>query len=146
MYYIFVENDEIIGKGQARCLNLQNIEVSEELYNDYETDKYIYSNGAIVPNPNYAEIKQQEEQDRVNRLTMTALDFINVLKTAGLTALQIKEYLDANIELDQQLKYCQNVYCGVVKQLCPLSLGDVTITADEVEKAFKLKNGEQVAN
>lgn len=85
-----------------------------------------------------------KEQERIARLTMTALDFINVLKQAGLTAQQIKDYLDANIELDQQLKYCQNVYCGVVLQLCPLEIEDtgITLTAEDVIKAFKIKNGE----
>ena len=85
-----------------------------------------------------------QEQERIARLTMTALDFIGVLKQTGLTALQIKEYLDANIELDMQLKYCQNVYCGVVCQLCPLSFGDITITQEDIIRAFKIKNGENV--
>ena len=143
-YYFYIENDKINGKGQAKCLNLTCVEVTQEVYNDYEQDKYIYENGEIVLNPQFEEIKAQEERERVGNLTMTALDFVNVLKQAGLTALQIKEYLDANIELDQQLKYCQNVYCGVVYQLCPLTVGDITITQEDVIKAFKIKNGESV--
>ncbi len=143
-YYFYIENDKIVGKGQAKCLNLTCVEVTQEVYNDYEQDKYIYEDGEIVLNPQFEEIKAQEERERVGNLTMTALDFVNVLKQAGLTALQIKEYLDANIELDQQLKYCQNVYCGVVYQLCPLTVGDITITQEDVIKAFKIKNGESV--
>lgn len=143
-YYFYIENDKIVGKGQAKCLNLTCVEVTQEIYNDYESDKYIYENGEIVLNPQFEEIKAQEERERVGHLTMTALDFVNVLKQAGLTALQIKEYLDANIELDQQLKYCQNVYCGVVCQLCPLTMEDITITQEDVIRAFKIKNGESV--
>lgn len=109
--------------------SIEETEVEYELYNGSYLTK--------------EEIKAKE-RERIARLTMTALDFINVLKQAGLTALQIKEYLDTNIELDMQLKYCQNVYCGVVCQLCPLTMEDITITQEDVIKAFKLKNGESI--
>lgn len=88
----------------------------------------------------YIAMQEQKEQKRIASMTMTALDFIQVLKNAGLASNQIKEYLDANIELDMQLKYCQNVYCGVVCQLCPLAIEGVTITQEMVIKAFKIKN------
>ena len=39
-----------------------------------------------------------------------------------------------------QLTYCQNVYCGVVKALMPVTVGDITITADMIETVFKVKN------
>ena len=37
MYYIFVENNKIIGAGELECLNedILNIEISEEVYNDF---------------------------------------------------------------------------------------------------------------
>ena len=92
----------------------------------------------------YIARQEQKEQKRIASMTMTALDFIQVLKNAGLTSKQIKEYLDVNIELDMQLKYCQNVYCGVVCQLCPLTIEGVTITQEMVIKAFKIKNNEEV--
>ncbi len=87
----------------------------------------------------------QQEAERVGNLTMTALDFIGVLEHYGLDyATQIKPFLEANPELDKQLKYCQNVYCYVAKQVFnnPLTIGNVTITAEMVEQAFKVKNGE----
>ena len=84
----------------------------------------------------------QEEEKRVANLTMTALDFIGVLKGFGLTSQQIRTYLDEHIELDEQLKYCQNVYCGVVQALCPLDVYDKVITKEMVINAFKYKNNE----
>ena len=44
--------------------NVQNIEVSEEVYNAYANDHdlYIYDNGEIIPNPNYEEIKASERK------------------------------------------------------------------------------------
>jgi hypothetical protein len=89
------------------------------------------------------EEKQQEEAERVGELTMTALDFITFLRQCGLTLEQIRAYLNANIELDTQLTYCQNVYCKVARAIMPITLGDITITAEMVEEAFKRKNGEE---
>ena len=85
---------------------------------------------------------RQEEEMRIANLTMTALDFVGVLKTFGLTSQQIKTYLNEHIELDEQLKYCQNVYCGVVQNLCPLTVYGFEITKEMVIQAFKEKNGE----
>lgn len=89
------------------------------------------------------EEKQQEEAERIGELTMTALDFITFLRQCGLTLEQIRAYLNANIELDTQLTYCQNVFCKVARAIMPITLGDITITAEMVEQAFKRKNGEE---
>lgn len=146
MYYIFVENNKINGCGQAQCLNeeIQNIEVSEEVYNAYLEDnlRYIWNGIEIIENPDYEQQAQQRETERVGELTMTALDFITFLRQCGLTLEQIRAYLNANIELDTQLTYCQNVYCKVARAIMPITLGDITITAEMVEEAFKRKNGE----
>lgn len=83
----------------------------------------------------------QSEADRINNLTMTALDFIKVLQGFGLSLEQINAYLESNLDAKMQLTYCNNVYCGVAKSLMPVTVGDITITADMVEKAFKEKAG-----
>lgn len=83
-----------------------------------------------------------EEQNRINNLTMTALDFIKFLMNFGITSEQIEDYLNQNISIKHQLQYCQNVYCGVVKTLVPLTLGGITITAEMVEHAFRVKNND----
>ena len=57
MYYIFVENNKLNGSGQLRQTteSIINIEVSKDIYNDYNENplKYIYKDGEIVLNPNY---------------------------------------------------------------------------------------------
>ena len=115
-------------------------EISEEVYNNRQ--KYMWSDGELVINPNYEQEQAQKEAERVNMLTMTALDFITFLQQAGLTLEQINTYLEENLQVKMQLTYCQNVYCGVAKSFMPVSVGDITITADMVETAFKIKNGE----
>jgi hypothetical protein len=66
MYYIFVENGIINGSGECYCEgdDIQNIEVTEEVYNAFieDNDLYIYSNGEIIPNPDYDEIKADERK------------------------------------------------------------------------------------
>ena len=105
-----------------------------------ETDiKYEMYNGSYLTPEEIAE----KEEERINQLTMTSLDLIGVLQAAGLTLLQINEYLDAHLELKMQLTYCQNVYCGVVRQLLPITIGEVTITDEMIVAAFKAKSEQE---
>ncbi len=61
--YIFLENGELNGCGECMQLTegVENIEVSEEIYNNYMKDNllYIYSDGKIVENPDYETEKQK---------------------------------------------------------------------------------------
>ena len=149
MFYAHIDNENnIIDFSEAKYLNFINVEVTEEQYNNaqqYGNNYYIYDNGELVLNPNYKDEQAQKKQERINNLTMTALDFIGVLEKFGLDYVtQIKPFLEAHQDLDKQLKYCQNVWCGVAKQIFaePIKIGEITITSEMVEEAFKDKNGE----
>lgn len=83
----------------------------------------------------------EEEAERIAKLTMTPLDFINFLVSTGLTLEQINEYLETHLDVKMQLTYCQYVYCGVACSLMPVSIGDKIITEDMVVEAFKKKYG-----
>lgn len=88
-----------------------------------------------------AEELAQEERNRINHLTCTALDLITFIKSLGLTDEQILAYLQANPSAQLQLTLCQNVFCGVVRQLCPLKISDtVTLTDEMVVSFFKKKH------
>lgn len=92
---------------------------------------------------------EQRRQEDINSITMTALDFIGVLEHFGLDyATQIKPFLEAQPNLDKQLKYCQNVWCGVAKQIFtePITIGNITITSQMVEQAFITKRESEVQN
>lgn len=83
----------------------------------------------------------QEEQDRINHLNCTALDLVTFIKSLGLTDEQVLAYLQANPSVQLQLTLCQNVYCGIVRQLCPLKISDtVTLTDEMVVSFFKKKH------
>ena len=87
------------------------------------------------------EKKAQKERERLNRLTCTALDIVTLIKTLGLTDTEILQFLNANPSLQLQLTLCKDVYCGVVRQLCPLKISDtVTLTDEMVVSFFKKKH------
>ena len=87
------------------------------------------------------EEKAKEEQDKINHLTMTALDFVTYIKKVGVSDEIILQYLQANPSVQLQLTLCQNVYCGVVRQLCPIKITEELILTDEqVVNMFKDKH------
>lgn len=123
---------------------LSEADIDEKIYNDFleNPTHYEIKNGQIVYNKSWEKEAEEAEKERINKLTMTALDFIGVLVSFGLTLEQIDAYLNANLSIKMQLQYCQNVYCGVAKSLMPITFGELTITAEMVEQAFRAKHGE----
>lgn len=75
MYYIFIENGKINGCGECLQLgdNVDNIEVNENIYNEFlaEPIKYSYKEGKIIKNPNYEadliKLKNQQRAAEIRR-------------------------------------------------------------------------------
>lgn len=141
-YYIIHGEQIYTAENQNAFADLGYTEEVHILPDDYNSEKYIVVDGELVLNPNYEKEQEEKEKERVNNLTMTALDFIGVLQCFGLSLQQINDYLESHLELKMQLTYCQNVYCGVVKKLCPLTVAGIEITVQMIEIAFKNKHGE----
>ena len=88
-----------------------------------------------------AEELAQEEQNRINHLTCTALDLVTFIKSLGLTDEQVLVYLQANPSVQLPLTFCKDVYCGVVRQMCPIVLSEeLTVTDEQIVEFFKYKN------
>ena len=141
MFYVEKDNKIVLfNEDKQVILNTQ------EVFSDYagleikETDRPIVDY-QFADTEKFIAAQNKREQDKINMLTMTALDFIGVLKSAGLTSQQIEDYLNANLEIKHQLQYCEKVYCGVVRQLVPLEVEGITITDEMVVAAFKAKHG-----
>ena len=140
---IYFNNDK-----EAFAFEIENplCVIEDALWTEYAgTDKWDIIDGVftdITDTPEYIAKKEKEEQERVNNLTMTPLDFIKVLETLGLTLVQINAFLESNLEIKMQLTYCNLVYCGVAKSFTPITVGELTITPEMIEAAFKAKNGE----
>lgn len=74
-YYLHIKDEKIVGKGQAKVLNLINIEVSKDIY-DNLTD-YIYSDGKVIINPNLEKIKIEKRKTQFNKdFFQTSLGYI----------------------------------------------------------------------
>ena len=85
--------------------------------------------------------KEAKNQEVINHLVCTALDLATFIKQTGLTDAEIVQFLNANPSLQLQLTLCKDVYCGVVRQLCPLRISDtVTLTDEMVVSFFKKKH------
>lgn len=99
--------------------------------------EYVFIDGSYVLKEE-AEILQQE---KLNHLTCTALDLATFIKQAGLTDTEVLQFLNSNPSLQLQLTLCKDVYCGVVRQLCPLKITEtLTLTDDMVVDFFKKKH------
>ena len=137
MMFIAKNNDLIILAKDTReeleeALGLMVYTSIEETDIEYQ----LYNGDYLTP-----EEVQQKEQERINNLTMTPLDFIGVLQSLGLNLEQINAFLESNLNIKMQLTYCNSVYCGVVKQFLPVTIEGITITPEMVESAFIAKNG-----
>ena len=72
-YYIYMEKNNLNGAGCVKCLNenIQNIEVTKEICKDFilDKEKYIYSDGKIIPNPTYETIlKERNNSEKISNI------------------------------------------------------------------------------
>lgn len=81
-YYAIITDNMINGKGQCPCTgdNTFSVEITEEVYNDL--DKYIYSEGQVILNPNYEQEQAEKERQRLDSLTLTPADVERALYKA----------------------------------------------------------------
>ena len=85
-YYIFVEDGKINGCGQARQLTegVQNIEVTEEVFNAFCADPllYIWDGEEIIENPNYEADKAAQIRAEKDQMMLTPADVERALYAA----------------------------------------------------------------
>lgn len=138
MYYFHIQNNEIIGKGQARLLNAENIEVSEEVYNNSE--QYIYQDGEIILNPNYEQELEAKEKERIAKLTCTKRVFALMLQELGITYTMLKELIATNEQA--QLEWDLSVQLERGNPLLDVMALQLGITSEQLDGLFRYANGE----
>lgn len=104
-YYIFLEDGTINGAGEVRQIDegVENIEVSEDIYNSFieNPDKYIYLDGEIIENPNYEIEQVRIERERLDMLSLTAADVERAIyKAKGMDFEDILELVKTNPDID----------------------------------------------
>ena len=97
---------------------------------------YVIYNSELMTVEEMEAKEAQEQEKRLNHLTCTALDIATLIKTLGLTDTEILQFLNANPSIQLQLTLCKDVYCGVVRQLCPIKLSEGLTLTDEMVVAF----------
>ena len=143
MFYIQQDNKIVLSDEDQRKLQdtIAIMPQYEGLPLQETREGYVIYDSELTTVEEMTEKEAQKEQDKINHLTMTALDFVTYIKKAGVSDEIILQYLQANPSVQLQLKLCQNVYCGVVRQLCPIKVTEELILTDEqVIKMFKDKN------
>ena len=71
-FYIFIQNNEIMGAGQAELVaeDVNTIEVTEDIYNMFVEDRdqvtWDAENKQIIKNPNYEQIKAEKREAEFN--------------------------------------------------------------------------------
>ena len=96
----------VLSVDEYNSTDVQNIEVSEEVYNNAQTygdNYYKYENGEIILNPDYEQEQEQKEQERIAKLYLTAADVERAIyKDKGLDFEDILAMLDNYPEIDKK--------------------------------------------
>lgn len=83
----------------------------------------------------------QKERERIMRLSMTPLDFLKALSKIGITYETVKQIMEANPEIEMEMRFCQNVYRGhpMIVQFAE----QYGVSSDMLDHIFKVANGEE---
>lgn len=138
MYYFHIKDNQIIGKGQARLLNAENIEVSEDVYNEYE--KYIYQDGEIILDPEFEAKEAQKERERIAKLTCTKRVFALMLQELGISYTMLKQLIATNEQAQLEWDLC--VELERKNPLLDVMAMQLGITSEQLDGLFRYANGE----
>lgn len=97
MYYAFIKNERIDGKGECRQLTqgVINYEISEAVYNDLE--RYMWNGESVVENPNY----QPDHKEEIEQLKayLAATDYVVIKIAEGVATAE--QYADVIAQRQQ---------------------------------------------
>lgn len=105
-YAIYDTETGSLSKAQVKCLNdeVENIEVSKTVYDNFE--KYIYSNGEILENPEYEnDLLEKECLKQVNEIKqkLRELDLKSIRAIRANESDYLAKYETQAVELRAQL-------------------------------------------
>ena len=138
MYYFHIQNNEIVGKGQAKLLNAENIEVTKEVYD--ESEKYIYQDNQIMLDPDFEAKQAQAEKERIAMLTCTKRVFALMLQELGISYTMLKQLIATNEQAQLEWDLCVELQrSNPLLDVMAMQLG---ITAEQLDGLFRYANGE----
>ena len=123
--------------------DVKNIEVSEEVYNNaqnYGSNYYIYSDGAIVLNPNYEEEQEAKRREHIGQLQVTKRVFALGLQQLGITYTQLKELIATSEQAQLEWDLCVELLRS--NPLIDIMCGQLGVTPAQIDYIFQKANGE----
>ena len=142
-YYLMVENGKIIGGSQCTSGgDIIDVEVTEEVYNDWleHSNKYIYSDGNIVLNPNYEQEQAEKERQRVGRLQVTKRVFALALQQLGISYSQLKELIATSEQAQLEWDLCVELQRN--NPLLDVMAAQLGVSSETLDYIFRKANGE----
>lgn len=135
-YFLHIKDEQIVSKGQVKALNLENIEVTQEVYNNSE--KYIYQDGEIILDPEYEAKQAAKEKERIAHLSLTKREvFLGLYQAKGVTPDMIKAQITDPAALIE-FEYANDYYRGnPLIDVVGLTLG---ITSEQLDKFFEFND------
>ncbi len=142
-------NNQYVGDGACVSVSYEgveypviNIEVTEEVYNDFKEDnlRYVVEDDKLVPNPNYEADKKAREKAIIQEYRMTPLDFLKAIEKYGVTYDMVKAYMEKNPLIERELRFCQFVYR---KHPMLNQLEEYGITDEVLDNIFKEAHSEE---
>ena len=105
-----------------------------------DKDLYIWDGSAIVPNPDYEEIKEKERKAYIQSLTMTKRVFALGLQQMGITYGQLKALIATNEQAQLEWDLCEHLNRN--NPLLDVMASQMGITHEQLDDMFIRANSE----
>ena len=146
MYYIYVEDGNLTGAGQAPEVsnNVINFPVSYEVFDAYCEDhlKYIWNGEAVVENPNYEEDSAAREKERIGNLQITKRVFALALQQMGISYNQLKQLIATSEQAQLEWDLCVELQRS--NPLLDSMAAQLGVSSAMLDYIFQTANGEDV--
>lgn len=140
MKYYAIYNEEAGELSKSNCIitNMICIEIPEDIYNNLE--RYMYSDGEIIINPNYEKEQEEKEKERISHLKCTKRVLALMLQQLGISYTTLKELIATNEQAQLEWDLCVELErCNPLLDIMGQQLG---LSPQQIDVMFKYANGE----
>ena len=140
MKYYAIYNEETGELSKSNCVitNMICIEIPEDIYNNLE--RYMYSDGEVVINPNYEKEQEEKEKERISHLKCTKRVLALMLQEVGISYNQLKALIATNEQAQLEWDLCVELErCNPLLDIMGQQLG---LSPQQIDIMFKYANGE----
>lgn len=140
MRYYTIQNDSLLIAENMQALSRFYDNV-KELPSDYEDNKYVVKDGELILNPDFESQKEQEERERIAKLSCTKRDFVLMLQEMGVDYFAtLKPLIESNPQAQLEWELCERLYR--FNPMLDLMASQLGVTSEQLDGLFKYANGE----